>query len=127
MNENHSRLELVAPLFDLPNPPPERDSSSVALGEGMPVAGQAISLADLPRGVEATVIGVKDLAQPADRELKLRMIEIGFVPGETVRVIAHGSPGREPIAVRLGATTFALRRFEAGLVRVAAHARARSR
>ena len=40
--------------------------------------------------------------------------------GEPVRVIAQGHPGREPIAVRIGGTTFALRRFEAEQVLVAA-------
>jgi ferrous iron transport protein A len=53
-------------------------------------------------------------------ELLLRLLEIGFVPGECVRVIARGFPGAEPIAVRVGHTTFALRRFEAALIRVVA-------
>ncbi len=61
----------------------------------------------------ATIAGIRPCADPADAELVRRLIEIGFVAGETVRVIAHGAPGREPIAVRLGGTTFALRRFEA--------------
>ena len=52
------------------------------------------------------------------RELVLRLTEIGFVPGEAVRIVASGVPGREPLAVRLGHTTFALRRHEAALVRV---------
>lgn len=56
--------------------------------------------------------------QPQDRELALRLIEIGFLPGERLRVIARGQPGDEPIAVRLGHTTFALRRFEAAFVSV---------
>ncbi len=52
-------------------------------------------------------------------EIGLRLLELGFVEGETLRVIAHGFPGREPIAVRIGNTTFALRRFEADHVLVA--------
>ncbi|MEW6706904.1 MAG: FeoA family protein [Pseudomonadota bacterium] len=77
-----------------------------------------VSLAHLKTGAQATVAEV--LASPAaqEGELALRLIEIGFLPGERVRVIARGQPGDEPIAVRLGATTFALRRFEAELVRV---------
>ncbi len=49
----------------------------------------------------------------------LRLLELGFVEGEPVRIMAHGFPGREPIAVRIGNTTFALRRFEADYLLVA--------
>lgn len=48
----------------------------------------------------------------------LRLLELGFIEGEPLRVVAHGYPGREPIAVRIGNTTFALRRFEADHVLV---------
>jgi len=51
-------------------------------------------------------------------DVGVRLQELGFVPGERLRVIAHGYPGREPIAVRIGSTTFALRRFEADHVLV---------
>jgi ferrous iron transport protein A len=42
-------------------------------------------------------------------------------------VIAHGYPGNEPIAVRIGNTTFALRRFEADHVLVVPAPRSASR
>ena len=51
-------------------------------------------------------------------DIGLRLLELGFVEGESLRVIAHGFPGGEPIAVRIGNTTFALRRFEADHVLV---------
>ena len=51
-------------------------------------------------------------------DIGLRLLELGFVEGEPLRVVAHGYPGREPIAVRVGNTTFALRRFEADHVLV---------
>jgi ferrous iron transport protein A len=76
------------------------------------------SLADLPRGACAIVQSVGAAMLAEDTDLVRRLIEIGFVPGEKVRVIAHGVPGREPVAVRLGGTTFALRRFEAEYIRV---------
>ena len=76
-------------------------------------------LTSLPVGAEATVAEVLPPAGGLQSELVLRLIEIGFLPGERVRVIARGQPGDEPIAVRLGHTTFALRRFEAALVRLA--------
>jgi ferrous iron transport protein A len=79
-----------------------------------------LCLADLPLHAAARVLGVRPGADSREaRELALRLLEIGFVEGERVRVIAQGHPGREPIAVRVGGTTFALRRFEAEQVLVA--------
>jgi ferrous iron transport protein A len=82
-----------------------------------------ISLADLPLRTPAFVVGVRAAGDSSEaRELALRLLEIGFMEGEPVRVIAQGHPGREPIAVRIGGTTFALRRFEAEQVLVATDA-----
>ena len=53
-----------------------------------------------------------------EREVLLRLLEIGFLPGEPVRVMARGFPGNDPLAVRVGHTTFALRSREAALIRV---------
>jgi ferrous iron transport protein A len=53
-------------------------------------------------------------------DIAVRLLELGFIEGERLRVIARGYPGREPIAVRIGSTTFALRRFEADHVLVVA-------
>ena len=78
----------------------------------------AVPLSSLRPGAEATVAAVLAPRQAQDNELALRLIEIGFLPGERVRVVARGRPGDEPIAVRLGQTTFALRRFEADFVSV---------
>jgi len=75
-------------------------------------------LADLSRNVFATIVGLRTPADAEQSELLLRLVEIGFVPGEQVRVVAHGFPGREPLAVRLGHTTFALRTAEAALIEV---------
>lgn len=82
-----------------------------------PLSG--LRLDQLPDHQWATVLDVARPASAEDRELVLRLTEIGFVPGEAVRIIASGTPGREPIAVRLGHTTFALRRYEAAFVHVA--------
>ena len=81
---------------------------------------QQISLADLPIGIVATVVAISSSSFEADLALIQRLAEIGFVPGEKVKVIAHGHPGREPVAVRIGGTTFALRRFEADYIYVVA-------
>ena len=51
-------------------------------------------------------------------ELGRRLAELGFLPGEAVRVVARGLMAKAPIAVRIGTGTFALRLFEAACVRV---------
>ena len=56
--------------------------------------------------------------QEGDENLMLRLMEIGFLPGETVRIVATGFPGPDPLAVRIGQATFALRRHEASKVLV---------
>jgi len=45
-----------------------------------------------------------------------RLAELGFLPGEAVRIVARGLMSREPIAVRIGTGTFALRLFEAACI-----------
>jgi ferrous iron transport protein A len=81
-------------------------------------AAAALRLDQLPSHRWATVVEVARPDSAEDRELVLRLTEIGFVPGEAVRIVANGVPGREPLAVRLGTTTFALRRHEAALIHV---------
>lgn len=86
---------------------------------GRPAAtAPVLGLHELPRDIKAEVVEVRAADVARDQDLILRLIEIGFLPGEVVRVIAHGQPGGDPLAVRLGHTTFALRRHEASLVRV---------
>jgi ferrous iron transport protein A len=76
-----------------------------------------VNLADLTTGTVARVVAVLDDAGGA--ELARRLAELGFLPGEKLRIVARGMLGKEPIAVRIGTGTFALRRFEAALIRVA--------
>jgi ferrous iron transport protein A len=44
--------------------------------------------------------------------------EIGFISGERGRLMARGLPGGDPFVVRIGLSTFALRRAEAACVSV---------
>ena len=53
----------------------------------------------------------------APDEVGRRLAELGFLPGEAVRIVARGLL-RAPIAVRIGTGTFALRLFEAACIRV---------
>lgn len=52
------------------------------------------------------------------RKTLRRMAEIGFLPGESVRVVSRGWLRGGPIAVRVGQSTFALRAHEAALLQV---------
>lgn len=73
-------------------------------------------LSELPRYVSAVVRAVEAVheADPIAR----RLAELGFVPGETVRVTATGPFGADPLLVQVGFTRFALRRSEAARVTV---------
>ena len=93
----------------------ETDSAPTS-AEPAAAAPAGVSLATLNKGESARVLEVRLPAGHAhghDINLVLRLLEIGFVPGERVRVMALGPGGREPIAVRVGGTLFALRRHEA--------------
>ncbi|MDD2926423.1 FeoA family protein [Rhodoferax sp.] len=83
-----------------------------------PGADAPIRLDQLARQVRAEVVGMNVPQDDEERSVALRLLEIGFLPGEQVRVIAHGHPGHDPLAVRVGHTTFALRRHEAALIQV---------
>ena len=77
-----------------------------------------MGLDELPEDQWATVCDVTVPMDITDRGLVLRLLELGFVPGERVRVVREGRSVREPLAVRVGHTTFALRRHEAAFIRV---------
>lgn len=78
------------------------------------------TLADLPDGAHAVVTGLADGVPGADAALRRRLGEIGFVEGEPVQVLRRGPGGREPLAVQVGETLFALRLLEARCVQVRA-------
>ena len=90
------------------------------LNTAPPVAAASsdVGLDMLPNHQSAQVVRLLGLDDASRHELVLRLLEIGFLPGEPVRVMARGFPGGDPLAVRVGHTTFALRRHEAALVRV---------
>jgi Fe2+ transport system protein FeoA len=84
----------------------------------IPEFERTISLDQLPEEGWATVAGVTVPTDAAERTLVLRLLELGFVPGERVHVVREGRSGRDPLAIRLGHTTFALRRREAAFIQV---------
>lgn len=78
-----------------------------------------LTLDALTVGAAATVTRVA-ASEAGDDGISLsrRLLELGFVPGEKVRLLKRGMPGGEPLAVKVGNATFALRRFEAALISI---------
>jgi len=85
---------------------------AVAAPEGLAFEPGFVSLAALPPGTTARVVGVGSIAS-ALSALERRLLEFGFVNGEQVEILAEARPGRDPFVVRVGHTTLALRRREA--------------
>jgi ferrous iron transport protein A len=86
----------------------------------MTLAPTLTTLESLKAGQSATVIHLApshgDGAAGAD--VSRRLMELGFVPGERIRMLKRGMPGGEPLAIKVGNATFALRRFEAALISI---------
>jgi ferrous iron transport protein A len=79
-------------------------------------------LAELRRGETCVVdglapAGLGTTAEEGDSMLA-RLRDLGFIPGAHCEVIARMWFGGDPIAVRIGGSTFALRRAEAAAVRI---------
>lgn len=73
----------------------------------------------LHKGESAIVTGLMPVDEEEERAIQMRLLELGFAPGEAISVVAESFPGRDPMAVRIGNTTFALRRREAAMIRIA--------
>lgn len=78
----------------------------------------SVRLSELPKGAPAVVERVDD-AHAAD-PIAQRLRDLGFVDGESVRVVAVGPMGGDPVLIQIGFTRFALRRAEAARVSVRA-------
>jgi ferrous iron transport protein A len=88
-----------------------------------PTDPASVPLASLHRGDRGVVAEVLEtdggiVGDAAGATIGRRLIEIGFVPGESVQVIEEVWPGGDPMAVRVGTSVFALRRREARAVLV---------
>ena len=75
-------------------------------------------LADLPSGGHALVSALLSVTEAQDAQTLRRLGELGFIAGEPVRMLRRGPGGREPLAVQIGDTQFALRLLEASCVQV---------
>ena len=82
-----------------------------------------VALATLRKGERGVVQQVLEIdsgvvGDQVGASIGRRLVEIGFVPGERVQIIATVWPGGDPMAVRVGSTVFALRLREAQAVLV---------
>jgi ferrous iron transport protein A len=77
---------------------------------------ETLTLDHCAQGCATTVLAVRVPAQAPDWARWLA--EIGFLPGESVTVLTRARPGGDPLVVRVGLSTFALRRAEAACVAV---------
>mgnify|MGYP001809856003 CR=1 FL=1 len=91
-----------------------------------------VSLAALRKGAAAEIVALDETASQValkEGELERRLIEMGLIEGARIEILHEGFPHRDPIAIRVGDHTIALRRSEAKAVRVRcleAHDHARS-
>jgi ferrous iron transport protein A len=86
----------------------------------MTLAPTLTTLDALQAGQSATVIHLAPSSHGHGAEgadVSRRLMELGFVPGERIRMLKRGLPGG-PVAVKVGQSTFALRRFEAALISI---------
>jgi ferrous iron transport protein A len=79
---------------------------------------RTVSLDQLANGSRATVNGVVAASPELDPTQLRRLAELGFICGEAVQVLRRGPGGRDPIAVLVGDTLFALRCAEARCIEV---------
>jgi ferrous iron transport protein A len=75
-------------------------------------------LSSLPDGGRGVVVRVLPASAGVDASTLRRLEELGFIDGEPVQVMRRGPGGREPVAVRVGDTLFALRLLEAQCIEV---------
>jgi ferrous iron transport protein A len=73
-----------------------------------------------PCGFRGRILGIRPIASAGltAEEMERRLLELGFVEGAAVEILHQGLFGRDPIAVRVEATTIALRRSEAAAILV---------
>jgi ferrous iron transport protein A len=104
-----------------------RSAASAPAGESAVIVSSTtpVSLAQLRKGDRGHIAGIAtdasaavQIGDVAHSTIARRLIELGFVPGESVEVIRRVWPGGDPLAVRIGASVFALRRREAQAVMV---------
>lgn len=75
-----------------------------------------MDLTHLAIGKQANVIGIS--ARGDNDAISRRLLDLGFVIGETVACVALAPWGGDPMLVQVGFTRFALRRSEAARIQI---------
>jgi ferrous iron transport protein A len=75
---------------------------------------QSLHTAQVGQLYRISAVQANALLPDCDRQLN----ELGFLVGEQVMVLRRAMPGADPLVVRIGMSTFALRAAEAALVGV---------
>ena len=73
-----------------------------------------IKCVEIPFYQNSTTTEPNDLTN--QNTISRRLKELGFINGEIVKMLHKGYFSGEPFAVRIGQSTFALRRFEAQMI-----------
>ena len=79
-------------------------------------AGTRATLDRASIGEALTILEVR--VPTASPEWSRWLEEIGFIPGERVELLARAMPSGDPLAIRVGQSTFALRCAEAACIEV---------
>jgi ferrous iron transport protein A len=82
----------------------------------IPIWKRIVDLSQLAKGSTAQVLGVK--SRDADDAIAQRLLDLGFVLGESVKCISLAPFGGDPMLVQIGFTRFALRKVEAARVQI---------
>ena len=92
---------------------PENDAASGP--ESGLVYAQQRTLDQLGKGEHAIVAAINPSLAfgTLDALVTRRLWELGFLPGAPISVVGFGLLNRDPVAVKIGGTKFALRRAEA--------------
>lgn len=75
-----------------------------------------MQLTELAKNRPARVAAIRNTR--SDDPIAQRLRDLGFIPGEPVKVVARAPFGGDPLLVRIGGTRFALRRIEAARITV---------
>jgi ferrous iron transport protein A len=75
-------------------------------------------LSQLPIGQPAVVTSLVRTSADLDDVMLRRLGDLGFIEGEPLQLLRKGPGGREPLAVQVGETLFALRLLEAQCIEV---------
>ncbi len=64
------------------------------------------------------ILAISHAGSLLDQESARQLQELGFIRGEEVVLLRRTQPGSDPLVVRIGSSTFALRKAEAQCIQI---------